>query len=45
MEVTIDDAERVRTIDKVPESGQVSIGKDLAGKRVKIAVEVLDDDE
>jgi len=43
MQVTIDDPDRVRIIE-VPASGQISVGKDLADKTVRVAVEIVEDE-
>jgi len=44
MEITLENADRSRTLE-VSESGQVSIGRDLAGKKVRVAVEIVDGDD
>jgi len=44
MRVTLDDAIKARETE-VPDSGQVSVGKDLAGETVRVAVEIVDESE
>jgi hypothetical protein len=43
-EVTFDDPETYRDNVPVDDRGRVVIGKEHSGKRVRIAVEVLDDE-
>jgi hypothetical protein len=43
-QVIIDDAERLVTKD-VPESGQVYVGDDLAGSTVRVAIEVVEEND
>lgn len=42
--ITIDDPELVETVT-VGTGGRVTIGRDLEGRRVRIAVELVEEDE
>ncbi len=42
MKVEMENADRVKTLE-VPDTGQIYAGRDMSGKTIRVAIEVVDE--